>query len=175
TASDYFGVTPDLITMAKGISNAAVPAGAVAVKREVHDAIVNGAQGGIEFFHGYTYSAHPLAAAAILATLDLYRPDDLFARARKRAPAFEAAAHGPKGAPKVIAARTVGLVAGSERAPRDGSPGARAAEACQKCFDSGVMVRYTGDTLAVSPPLIIEEAQIAEMFDSIGKILKEVA
>ncbi|GAB1575972.1 aspartate aminotransferase family protein [Bordetella petrii] len=175
TASEYFGVTPDLITMAKGISNAAVPAGAVAVKRDVHDAIVNGAQGGIEFFHGYTYSAHPLATAAILATLDLYRRDDLFARARKLAPAFEAAAHGLKDAPNVIDIRNIGLVAGIELAPRDGAPGARAAEAFQKCFDSGLMVRYTGDTLAVSPPLIIEEAQIAEMFDSIGKVLKEVA
>src|SRR5690606_11113264 len=157
TASEFFGVTPDLITMAKGISNAAVPAGAVAVRREVHDAIVNGAQGGIEFFHGYTYSAHPLAAAAILATLDLYRREQLFTRARTLAPAFEAAAHTLKGAPNVIDVRNIGLVAGIELAPRDGAPGARAAEAFQKCFDSGLMVRYTGDTLAVSPPLIIEE------------------
>ena len=93
TAAHYFGVTPDLITMAKGVSNAAIPAGAVAVKREVHDAIVNGPQGGIEFFHGYTYSAHPLAAAAILATLDIYRRDDLFGRARKLSGAFQEAAH----------------------------------------------------------------------------------
>ena len=175
TASEFFGVTPDLITMAKGISNAAVPAGAVAVRREVHDAIVNGAQGGIEFFHGYTYSAHPLAAAAILATLDLYRREQLFTRARTLAPAFEAAAHTLKGAPNVIDVRNIGLVAGIELAPRDGAPGARAAEAFQKCFDSGLMVRYTGDTLAVSPPLIIEESQIAEMFQSIGKVLKEIA
>ncbi|HYG42158.1 MAG TPA: aspartate aminotransferase family protein [Bordetella sp.] len=175
TASEFFGVTPDLLTMAKGISNAAVPAGAVAVKREVHDAIVNGGQGGIEFFHGYTYSAHPLAAAAVLATLGLYQRDQLFARARALSPAFEAAAHALKDAPNVIDVRNIGLVAGIELAPREGAPGARAAEAFQKCFDTGLMVRYTGDTLAVSPPLIIEESQIAEMFQLIGKVLKEIA
>jgi beta-alanine--pyruvate transaminase len=175
TASECFGVTPDLITMAKGISNAAVPAGAVAVKRDVHDAIVNGAPGGIEFFHGYTYSAHPLATAAILATLDIYRREDLFARARKLAPAFEAAAHSLQGAPNVIDVRNIGLVAGIELAPRKDAPGARAAEAFHKCFDSGLMVRYTGDTLAVSPPLIIEEAQIDQIFQSIGNVLKEIA
>ena len=175
TASEFFGVTPDLIAMAKGVSNAAVPAGAVAVRREVHDAIVNGPAGGIEFFHGYTYSAHPLAAAAILATLDIYRREDLFARARKLSGAFEQAAHSLKGAPHVIDVRNLGLVAGVELAPRAGAPGARAAEVFQKCFDSGLMVRYTGDIIAVSPPLIIDEAQIGQIFEQIGKVLKEVA
>ncbi len=174
TAAEHFNVTPDLITMAKGISNAAVPAGAVAVRREVHDAIVNGAQGGIEFFHGYTYSAHPLAAAAILATLDLYRREDLFGRAAKLSGAFESAAHGLKGSPHVIDVRNLGLVAGIELAPRPGAPGARAAEVFHKCFDSGLLVRYTGDIIAVSPPLIIDEAQIGEIFDGIRKVLKEV-
>ncbi|WP_251865455.1 aspartate aminotransferase family protein [Achromobacter sp. Marseille-Q4962] len=175
TAAAYFGVTPDLITMAKGVSNAAVPAGAVAVRREVHDAIVNGPQGGIEFFHGYTYSAHPLAAAAVLATLDIYRREDLFARARKLSAAFEEAAHSLKGAPHVIDVRNIGLVAGIELSPREGAPGARAAEAFQKCFDTGLMVRYTGDILAVSPPLIVDENQIGQIFEGIGKVLKEVA
>lgn len=175
TASEFFGVTPDLIAMAKGVSNAAVPAGAVAVRREVHDAIVNGPAGGIEFFHGYTYSAHPLAAAAILATLDIYRREDLFGRARKLSGAFEQAAHSLKGAPHVIDVRNLGLVAGVELAPRAGAPGARAAEVFQKCFDSGLMVRYTGDIIAVSPPLIIDEAQIGQIFEQIGKVLKEVA
>ena len=175
TAAAYFGVTPDLITMAKGVSNAAVPAGAVAVRREVHDAIVNGPQGGIEFFHGYTYSAHPLAAAAVLATLDIYRREDLFARARKLSAAFEEAAHRLKGAPHVIDVRNIGLVAGIELSPREGAPGARAAEAFQKCFDTGLMVRYTGDILAVSPPLIVDENQIGQIFEGIGKVLKEVA
>jgi beta-alanine--pyruvate transaminase len=175
TAAELFGVTPDLIAMAKGVSNAAVPAGAVAVRREVHDTIVEGAAGGIEFFHGYTYSAHPLAAAAILATLDIYRRENLFARARELAPAFEKAAHALQGAPHVIDVRNIGLVAGIELAPRPGATGARAAEAFQKCFDRGLMVRYTGDTLAVSPPLIIEEAQIAELFQTIGAVLKDIA
>lgn len=175
TASEFFGVTPDLIAMAKGVSNAAVPAGAVAVRREVHDAIVNGPAGGIEFFHGYTYSAHPLAAAAILATLDIYRREDLFGRARKLSGAFEQAAHSLKGAPHVIDVRNLGLVAGVELAPRAGAPGARAAEVFQKCFDSGLMVRYTGDIIAVSPPLIIDEAQIGQIFEQIGKVLKEIA
>ncbi|WP_458573571.1 omega-aminotransferase AptA [Bordetella parapertussis] len=175
TAAEHFGVTPDIITMAKGVSNAAVPAGAVAVKREVHDAIVNGVQGGIEFFHGYTYSAHPLAAAAILATLGIYRRDDLFGRARDLSPAFEKAAHALQGAPHVIDVRNIGLVAGIELASRPDAPGARAAEAFRKCFDSGLMVRYTGDILAVSPPLIIDEAQIGELFEGIGKVLKEIA
>lgn len=175
TASEFFGVTPDLIAMAKGISNAAVPAGAVAVKRDVHDAIINGAQAGIEFFHGYTYSAHPLAAAAILATLDIYKRDQLFKRARELSPAFEAAAHALKDVPNVIDIRSLGLVAGIELSPRDGAPGARAAEAFQKCFDNGLMVRYTGDTLAVSPPLIIEASQITELFQTIRKVLTEIA
>jgi len=174
TASEFFGITPDIICMAKGISNAAVPAGAVAVKRDVHDAVVNSVQGGIELFHGYTYSAHPLAAAAILATLDIYRREDLFARARALSPAFEAAAHNLKSSPHVIDIRNIGLVAGIELAPREGAPGARAAEAFQKCFDNGLMVRYTGDIIAVSPPLIISEAQITELFQTIGNVLNSI-
>ncbi|HTJ99459.1 MAG TPA: aspartate aminotransferase family protein, partial [Bordetella sp.] len=175
TASEFFGVTPDLITMAKGVSNAVVPCGAVAVKREVHDAIVDGGPMGIEFFHGYTYSAHPLASAAVLATLDIYRRENLFARARELAPAFERAAHALNGTRHVIDVRNIGLVAGIELTPRPGAPGARAAEAFQRCFDTGLLVRYTGDILAVSPPLIIEEKQIDEIFHTIGSVLKEIA
>ena len=174
TASEFFGVTPDLITMAKGVSNAAVPAGAVAVRREVHDTVVNAAAAGIEFFHGYTYSGHPLAAAAILSTLDIYRRDNLFARAKSLAPAFENAAHGLKEAPHVIDVRNLGLVAGIELKPRAGAPGARAAEVFQKCFERGVLVRYTGDILAISPPLIVEEDQIGHIFTTIAQVLKEV-
>lgn len=175
TAAEHFGVTPDLITMAKGVSNAAVPAGAVAVKREVHDAIVNGVAGGIEFFHGYTYSAHPLATAAILATLDIYRREKLFERASVMAKPFEEAVHALKDAPHVIDIRNMGLVAGIELSPRAGAPGARAAEVFQKAFDQGLLVRYTGDIIAVSPPLIIEKEQITEMFTLLRKILNEVA
>jgi beta-alanine--pyruvate transaminase len=175
TGAEYFGVTPDLIAMAKGVSNAAVPAGAVAVKRQVYDAIVDSVSGGIEFFHGYTYSAHPLAAAAILATLGIYQREQLFARAKELSPAFEKAAHGLQGGRHVIDVRNIGLVAGIELAPRPGAPGARAAEAFQMCFDRGLLVRYTGDTLAVSPPLIIDGEQIAQLFDTIGAVLKEIS
>ncbi|RYF52754.1 MAG: aminotransferase class III-fold pyridoxal phosphate-dependent enzyme [Comamonadaceae bacterium] len=175
TAAERFGVTPDIITLAKGVSNAAVPAGAVAVKREVHDAVVNATSAGIEFFHGYTYSAHPLACAAIVATLNIYRRDKLFERAAGMAQAFEDAAHSLKGAPHVVDVRNLGLVAGIELSPRAGAPGARAAEAFQKCFDQGLMVRYTGDIIAVSPPLIIEASQITELFERIRSVLNEIA
>src|SRR5690606_25028083 len=174
TASEFFGVTPDLITMAKGISNAAVPVGAVAVRREIHDAVVGATAAGIEFFHGYTYSGHPLATAAILATLDIYRRDDLFGRARSLAPAFEQAAHTLEDAPHVIDVRNLGLVAGIELAPREGAPGARAAEVFQKCFDRGVLVRYTGDIIAISPPLIISEDEVGRIFQTIAQVLQTV-
>src|SRR5690606_38666186 len=174
TASEYFGVTPDLITLAKGISNASVPAGAVAVKREIHDTILSAAANGIEFFHGYTYSAHPLATAAVLATLGIYERDQLFQRAHGLAAKFEDAAHKLQGARHVIDVRNLGLVAGIELTPRPGAPGARAAEVFKKCFDQGVMVRYTGDIIAISPPLIIEEEQIRLIFQKIADILKTV-
>ncbi len=174
TASELFGVTPDLITLAKGVSNASVPAGAVAVKRDVHDTIVDASAKGIEFFHGYTYSGHPLATAAILATLDIYKREKLFERAASLSPAFDTAAHKLEGGRHVIDVRNLGLVAGIELTPRPGAPGARAAEAFTKCFDQGLMVRYTGDTLAVSPPLIIEESQISQVFETIAAVLKTI-
>lgn len=174
TASDLFGVKPDLITLAKGISNAAVPAGAVAVRREIHDTILAAASSGIEFFHGYTYSAHPLATAAIMATLDIYEKDQLFQRASTLSAAFETAAHSLQDAPHVIDVRNLGLVAGIELAPRPEAPGARAAEVFGKCFDLGIMVRYTGDILAISPPLIISEEQIEQIFSTIKQVLKTV-
>ena len=175
TAAERFGVIPDILTLAKGLSNAAVPCGAVAVKREVHDAVVNATASGIELFHGYTYSGHPLAMAAVVAALDIYRREGLFKRAAELSPAFEAAAHALKGARHVADVRNLGLVAGIELKSRDGAVGARAAEVFQKCFDQGLLVRYTGDILAVSPPLIISEAQIAEMFGRIGAVLATVA
>ena len=174
TASDFFGVTPDIITMAKGISNAAVPAGAVAVRRGIHDAILEASASGIEFFHGYTYSAHPMATAAVLATLGIYRDEGLFDRARALSKPFEDAAHALKGTRHVIDIRNLGLVAGIELAPREGAPGARAAEVFAKCFDRGVLVRYTGDIIAISPPLIIDETQIAQIFGTIGEVLTTV-
>ncbi|WP_354685661.1 aspartate aminotransferase family protein [Cupriavidus necator] len=175
TAAERFNVTPDLITMAKAINNAAVPMGAVAVRREVHDTVVNSAAPGtIELLHGYTYSGHPLAAAATIATLDLYERENLFGRAAELAPVFEAAVHGVRGAPHVKDIRNYGLVAGIELESRPGQPGARAYEAFLKCLERGVLVRYTGDILAFSPPLIISEAQIAEMFDTVKLALQDV-
>jgi beta-alanine--pyruvate transaminase len=175
TASEYFGVTPDLLTMAKAINNAAVPMGAVAASRTIHDTIVgSGAPGAIELFHGYTYSAHPLAAAACVATLDLYRREGLFERANNLAPKFEAAAHALRDAKHVKDIRNLGLVAGIELESRDGAPGARAYEVFLKCFEAGVLVRYTGDILAFSPPLIINEEEIARIFSTVRNALATV-
>ncbi|MFP6560327.1 aspartate aminotransferase family protein [Paraburkholderia sp. B3] len=175
TASEYFGVTPDLITMAKAINNAAVPMGGVAASRTVHDTIVNsGAPGAIELFHGYTYSAHPLAAAACVATLDLYRREGLFERAASLAPKFEAAAHALRDAKHVKDIRNLGLVAGIELDSRDGAPGARAYEVFLKCFEAGVLVRFTGDILAFSPPLIVSEEEIARIFNTVRNALATV-
>ncbi len=175
TASERFGVTPDLITMAKGITNAAIPAGAVAARREIHDTIVQAASNGIEFFHGYTYSAHPAAAAAVRASLKLYRDEGLFERALALEPIFQEAVHTLADAPHVVDVRNLGLVAGIELAPRAGAPGARALEAFRACFERGVLVRYTGDTLALSPPLIIEENQIHELVEVIRSALTKIA
>ncbi|MCP3710755.1 aspartate aminotransferase family protein [Paraburkholderia sp. CNPSo 3274] len=175
TASEYFGVTPDIITMAKAINNAAVPMGGVAASRTVHDTIVNsGAQGAIELFHGYTYSAHPLAAAAAIATQDLYRRDGLFERADALAPKFEAAAHALRGEKHVKDVRNLGLVAGVELDSRDGAPGARAYEVFVKCFEAGVLIRFTGDILAFSPPLIVTEEEIARLFGTVRDVLATV-
>ena len=175
TASEYFGVTPDMIAMAKAINNAAIPMGAVAAHRNIHDTIVNnGPAAGIELFHGYTYSAHPAAAAACVATLDIYARESLFERAGQMAPAFEKAVHALRGHPHVKDIRNLGLVAGVELEPRAGQPGARAYEAFLKCFEKGLMARFTGDILAFSPPLIINEDQIQEMFSIVGDALKTV-
>ncbi|HEV3431386.1 MAG TPA: aspartate aminotransferase family protein [Paraburkholderia sp.] len=175
TASEYFGVTPDIITMAKAINNAAVPMGGVAVSRTIHDTVVNsGAPGAIELFHGYTYSAHPLAAAAAIATQDLYRREGLFERAHSLAPKFEAAAHALCDAPHVKDVRNLGLVAGIELDSRDGAPGARAYEVFVKCFEAGVLIRFTGDILAFSPPLIITEEEIERLFGTVREVLAKV-
>jgi beta-alanine--pyruvate transaminase len=175
-AAQYFGVTPDIITMAKGVNNAAVPMGAVAVKTSVHDTIVDaGNSGAIEFFHGYTYSGHPLAAAAACAALDLYQSEGLFERAATLAPHFEKVIHGLRDLPNVIDIRNLGMVGGIELVNRDGKPGARAHEIFVKCFEKGALVRYTGDILAFSPPLIISEAQIDELFGIVGEAIRETA
>jgi beta-alanine--pyruvate transaminase len=175
-AAQYFGVTPDIMTMAKGVNNAAVPMGAVAVKTSVHDTIVDaGNAGAIEFFHGYTYSGHPLAAAAACAALDLYRDEGLFERAATLAPHFEKVIHSLRDLPNVIDIRNLGMVGGIELATRDGKPGARAHEIFVKCFEKGALIRYTGDILAFSPPLIVSEAQIDELFGIVGEAIRETA
>ncbi len=173
-AAQYFGVTPDLLTMAKGTNNAAAPLGAVAASARVHDTIVDGASAGIELFHGYTYSAHPIAVAAACATIDLYEREGLFERAARMAPKFEAAIHQLRGEPNVIDVRNLGLVGGVELKSRDGAPGARAYEVFVRCYQKGVLTRYTGDILAFSPPLIVDEAQIDEIFATVAQVLREV-
>jgi beta-alanine--pyruvate transaminase len=176
TASEFFGVTPDLITMAKAINNAAIPMGAVAASRNVHDTIIQaGPANGIELFHGYTYSAHPAAAAACIATQDIYEREALFERAAEMAPKFEKAIHSLKGEPFVKDIRNLGLVGGVELEAREGAPGTRAYDAFLKCFQNGVMVRFTGDILAFSPPLIVEETHLDQIFDTVRKALREVA
>ncbi len=174
TASGQWGVTPDIITLAKGLTNAAVPMGAVAVHRSIHDDIVGNAADGIELFHGYTYSGHPLACAAGLATLDLYHDEGLFDKADELGAYWAEAAHGLRGRPHVIDIRTIGLVAGIELQPRDGAPTKRATELFHACFDNGLLVRATGDIIALSPPLILEKAHIDEMFGKLGDLLERI-
>jgi beta-alanine--pyruvate transaminase len=174
-AAQYFGVTPDLLTMAKGTNNAAAPMGAVAASAKVHDSIVNGAPAGIELFHGYTYSGHPIAAAAACATIDLYEREGLFERAARMAPVFEREIHKLRDARHVIDVRNLGLVGGVELASREGAPGARAYDVFVRCYEKGVLTRYTGDILAFSPPLIVEEGQIEEIFATVGEVLKDTA
>jgi beta-alanine--pyruvate transaminase len=177
-AAHYFNVTPDLLTCAKAINNAAVPMGAVLARTAIHDTIINAAPAGqIEVLHGYTYSAHPLACAALLATQQLYVDEGIFERARAMAPRFEAALHTLKGARHVIDIRNLGLVGGIELEPRAGAVGRRALEAHVKCFThekTPALVRFTGDILALSPPLIISEDQIAQLIDTIGTVLQSI-
>ena len=174
-ACERFDVMPDMVTMAKGITNAAVPMGAVAVRAAIHDAIVAGPEGAIELFHGYTYSGHPLACAAGLATLGVYRDDGLFDRAAEMTPYFEDAVHDLRGRPHVIDVRNLGMVAGVELEPIPGKPTARAYDAFVRCYERGVLVRTTGDIIALSPPLIVERGHIDEMCGVIGEVLEEVA
>jgi beta-alanine--pyruvate transaminase len=173
-AADAFDVRPDIITMAKAITNAAVPMGAVAASREIYDTIVQSSDTPIEFFHGYTGSGHPLACAAGIATLDTYREEQLFERAAELAPYWEEALHSLKGAPHVVDIRNLGLVGGIELEPRPGAPTLRALEVHRACFDAGVLVRTTGDIIALSPPLIIEKVQIEQIVDTIRSALEQV-
>jgi len=175
-AAECYGVTPDLITFAKGVTSGTVPMGGVIVREGLYDAFMQGPEHAIELFHGYTYSAHPLACAAGLATLDLYRDEDLFARARKLESVWADAVMGLKGLPGVLDIRTIGLVAGIDLASRPDAYGARATAAMEKAFhDEELVVRVTGDTVALCPPLIVSEAQISEIVDKVGRVIRGVA
>ncbi len=173
-AAQEFGVAPDMITCAKGLTNGAVPMGAVLASARIYDAFMQG-PAGIELFHGYTYSAHPIACAAGLATLGIYQREDLLTRARRMAPAFEKAVHALRGLPHVIDVRNYGLVAGIELEPLAGAPGKRAFDVYLKCFERGLLIRTTGDTIALSPALIIEQAHIDELSGVLSQALREAA
>ena len=164
-AAQTFGVVPDMITCAKGITNGSVPMGAVIVKDAIHDAFMTGPEHLIEFAHGYTYSAHPLACAAGLGTLDTYAEEGLLTRATQMQDHFARAVHSLRGEPNVIDVRNIGLVGGIELAPLPGQPSQRAFNVFLDCYEKGLLIRTTGDTIALSPPLIIEAAQIDQIVD----------
>jgi beta-alanine--pyruvate transaminase len=175
-AAQRFGIVPDLMTVAKGITNGVVPMGAVLAKDEIYRAIVDAApENSIEFFHGYTYSAHPLACAAAMATLALYAEEDLFARARSLETHWQERLHALKGVPNIVDLRNFGLIGAIELAPRPNAPGTRGYDAFIACYEQGLFVRVTGDTIALSPPLIIETAQIDHLFDTIEQVLRKTA
>jgi beta-alanine--pyruvate transaminase len=173
--AQYFDVVPDMITAAKGLTNGAIPMGAVFVRKHIYDAFMHGPEGVIELFHGYTYSAHPAACAAALATQDIYQREGLLTRAAELSKRWEDAVHSLRGYPNVIDIRNIGLVAGIELQPRAGAPGARAYEAFTKAFEQGILIRISGDVIAMSPPLIITPAQIDELVGKLGEVLRTVA
>ena len=167
-----FEVTPDLMTTAKGLTSGTVPMGAVLAKKVVYDTFMTGPDAAIEFFHGYTYSGHPLAAAAGCATLDVYQDEGLFERAREMEDYFADAVHSMQGEPNVIDTRNFGLLGAIELQGIEGQPNARAMQVFRDCYDNGVIIRTTGDTLAFSPPLIIEKEQIDKVFETVRKALQ---
>ncbi|MBD1882939.1 aspartate aminotransferase family protein [Microcoleus vaginatus] len=173
-ATEYFGVVPDIVTAAKGITNGTVPMGAVFVKEGIYDAFMNAPENAIELFHGYTYSGHPLACAAALATLDIYEEERLFERADKMAGYWEDAMHSLKGVRHVIDVRNLGLVAGIELESIAGKPGKRAFDCFLQCYEKGLLIRTTGDIIALSPPLIIEKEHIDRIVEILTGVLQEM-
>lgn len=173
-AADYFGVTPDIMTTAKGVSNGVIPMGAVFVKKEIHDAFMTGPEHIIEFFHGYTYSGNPIACAAALGTLDTYKEEGLLTRGEELSSYWEDALHSLKGEPHVIDIRNIGLIGAIELAPIAGSPTKRAFSAFVKAFERGALIRTTGDIIALSPPLIITKGQINELIDHVRDVLRSI-
>ncbi|WP_165435330.1 aspartate aminotransferase family protein [Bradyrhizobium sp. Leo121] len=174
-ASQFFGVTPDLMTTAKGITNGTVPCGAVFASRKIYDGLMTGPESQIELFHGYTYSAHPVACAAGLATLDIYKDEGLLTRGASLAEYWRDALHQLKGLPNVIDIRNVGLMGAVEVAPRKEGVGARGYDMMVDCFNHGLYLRQSGDSLAMSPPLIVERSHIDEMVSILGDVIKRVA
>jgi beta-alanine--pyruvate transaminase len=172
--AQYFDVLPDMITSAKALTNGAIPMGAVFVRKHIYDAFMKGPENGIELFHGYTYSAHPAACAAGLAVQDIYDREGLLTRAAKMAKTFEEAVHSLRGLPRIIDIRNIGLVAGIELEPRPGAPAARAYEIFVKAFERGILIRTTGDTIALSPPLIVEAEQIDQLVSTLRDLIEEV-
>ena len=171
-AADTFGVTPDMITFAKGVTNGAVPMGGVIVSEKIYHAFLNGPEEQIEFFHGYTYSGHPLASAAAVATLDIYKEEELFERSKELAPYFEEALHSLKGLPNVIDIRNLGLMGGIELDPIPGSPGKRGNDTFVTCYQNGVLVRAAGDTIALTPSFIASKHHIDKIIETIKSVIK---
>jgi beta-alanine--pyruvate transaminase len=170
-ASQYFGVKPDIITTAKGLTNGVIPMGAVFVTAEIHDAFMTGPEHLIEFAHGYTYSGNPIASAAGLGTLNTYRDEGLLTRASELAPYWEEQLHALRDCPNVIDIRNIGLIGVIELAPIAGEPTKRAFNAFLKAYEDGLLIRTTGDIIALSPPLIITKDQIDELFAKLRKVL----
>jgi beta-alanine--pyruvate transaminase len=174
-AAQYFDLVPDIITTAKGITSGTVPMGAVLTRSEIYETIVEAAAAGmVEFAHGYTYSGHPLACAAALATLDVYAEDRLFDRVAALAPVWEAALHGLADHPYVVDIRNLGLLGTIELTPRPGQPTVRAFDLYKRCYEQGVLIRATGDMIVLSPPFPITEAQIGQIAETIGRNLKAI-
>jgi beta-alanine--pyruvate transaminase len=174
-AAEHFGVLPDLMSVAKGLTNAAVPMGAVFARKPVYEAFMQGPENAIELFHGYTYSGHPLACAAALATLEIHRREGLAERARGISGHWADAIHSLRDARHVIDLRNIGLIGAIELAPRPGQPNARAFETFLECFKRGLMIRVTGDTIALSPPLIVERHEVDRMMETIRSVLATVS
>ncbi len=173
-AAQYFDVIPDMIVSAKGLTNGVLPMGAVYVKNHIHDAFMHGPEHLIEFFHGYTYSGHPMACAAALGTLDTYEEEGLLTRASELADYWESSIHSLKGHPHVIDIRNIGLVGAIELETIPGEPTKRAMNAMIKAFEKGLLIRTTGDIIALSPPLIIEKSEIDQIFETVSSVLKDL-
>jgi beta-alanine--pyruvate transaminase len=174
-AADYFGIKPDLMTTAKGLTNGALPMGAVFCSRHVHDALMLGSDNTIELFHGYTYSGHPAACAAGMAALDIYTSEGLFTRGLELSQYWQDSMFSLKGRPGVIDIRTIGLVAGIELEPRVNAPGTRGYDIFVDCFERGLLIRVTGDIIALSPPLIVQRDEIDLMVSIIRSALDRIA